>query len=290
MINVLITGKTSFIGGAVAARLNEFPDRYRVKTISLREDGWRTEGFKGWDCVLHAAGIAHVSPDPSLAVEYQRVNRDLTLEVARQAKADGVQQFIFLSSMIVYGDAPPAGVRRRIGPDTLPAPSNAYGQSKLDAEKGLQSLADAHFQVAVLRPPMVYGRGCKGNYNLLSRLARQMPFFPKFENERSILYVGNLAECVRLIVEDGGGGLYFPQEARTFSVCELVDAIARVHGRRMRFWKCLNPVVRLLGRRGLARRAFGDMAYDLQMSQRPAGYRRLDFETSIRETEGAAES
>lgn len=285
MIEVLITGRSGFIARAVEGRLAEFPEVYRAATVSVRGGEWRERGFAGCDAVVHTAGIAHVSPDPALADEYRRVNRDLTLEIARRARADGVKQFIFLSSMIVYGDAPPAGVRRIIQRDTPPNPANAYGQSKLDAERGLMALADDHFQVAILRPPMVYGRGCRGNYNALSRMARRLPVFPAFENRRSVLYVGNLAECIRLILEDGGGGLYFPQDEKIVSVPEMVDAIARVHGRRMRFLRCLNPWVRLLGRRGLARRAFGDMAYDPGMSAAPGNYRLYDLEASIRETE-----
>ena len=285
MISVRITGGSGFIAGAVRARLEAFPARYRVGCVSLRDGEWREAGFSGWDCVVHTAGIAHVKNDPALEGEYLRVNRDLTLEVARRAKADGARQFIFLSSVIVYGDPPPAGERFMIGPDTPPAPANAYGRSKLEAEEGLRALEDETFRVAVLRLPMVFGRGCKGNYNALSAMARKLPAFPRFENRRSVLYVENLAECLRLLIDGGAGGLYFPQDARAVSTAQIVAQIARVRGRRIALLRGLNPLVRLLGRRGMARRAFGDLVYDPAMSALPEGYRRFDFESSIRRTE-----
>ena len=285
MINVLITGGSGFIAGALLRRLEEFPGRYRAGGVSLRGGEWREKGFAGWDCVVHTAGIAHVLADPSMTDTYFRVNRDLTLEAARRAKADGVRQFVFLSSINVYGDPPPAGVRRVIGPDAPTAPASAYARSKLEAEQGLRELADADFRVAVLRPPMVYGRGCKGNYNALAALAMKAPAFPRFDNRRGAVYVENLAECIRLIVDGGEGGLFFPQDARVVSTAEIAAAIARAHGRKLPLLRGLNPAVRLLGRGGAARRAFGDMAYDTAMCLRPEGYRRFDFETSIRKTE-----
>jgi len=285
MINVLVTGRTSFIGNAVIDRLSEFPDSFSARRASVRDDAWRETGFKGIDAVLHAAGIAHIKPDPSLEAEYMRVNRDLAIEVAERAKADGVRHFIFLSSIIVYGDAAPAGKTKIIGPDTPAAPSGAYGRSKLEAEKGILALADENFRVSVIRPPMVYGKGCKGNYNTLSALARKMPVFPAFNNRRSVLYVGNLAECIRIILEKKLDGLFFPQEEKTVSTAELVSRIARAHGRKIHFLRCLNPLVKLAGQKGVVRRAFGDLAYDPGMSVLPGNYRIYDPDTSIRLTE-----
>lgn len=285
MLNIVITGSGSFIGNALRRRLEEFPQDYAAKMVSVRGDDWRAAGFAGMDCVVHAAGIAHVRSDPDMEGLYEAVNRDLTLEVARRARADGVRQFIFLSSMIVYGQASPAGRPWQIRADTPPAPVNAYARSKLEAEAGLRSLENERFRVAVVRPPMVYGKGCKGNYNALVRLADALPVFPALDNTRSVLYVENLAECLRLIIDSGQGGLFFPQDENTVSVREMARMIARARGKRLRFTRCLNPFVRLLGRRGIVRRAFGDMNYDLNMSRSPGDYRRFDTEAGIIRTE-----
>lgn len=285
MIDLLITGKSSFIGGAVRERLAEFPEKYRVETISVRGDEWKKTGFAGYDALLHAAGIAHISPDPSLEEAYYRINRDLTIEIAKRAKADGVKHFIFLSSMIVYGEASAAGTRARIHRDTPPAPANAYGKSKLEAEKGVLALEGEGFKVTIIRPCMVYGKGCKGNYNALAKLAKRFPVFPKFVNERSVLYAGNLAECVRLILDGGMGGIFYPQDEKIVSVAELVEMIAEAHGKRKLFLRCLNPLVKLMGGRGIVRRAFGDMAYDPDMSEAPGDYRRYTTKEAVCMTE-----
>jgi len=284
-MRVLITGKTGFIANAVIAHFARFPGDFDAACPSVRNDSSRKSGFGGYDAVIHTAGIAHVRPDPSLEGEYMRINRDLAIDIARQAKADGVRHFIFISSIIVYGDASPAGQQNIIGPDTPPAPTGAYGRSKLEAEKGILALQDATFTVSVIRPPMVYGKGCKGNYNMLARLARKMPFFPDFPNNRSVLYVGNLAECIRRILKDGSGGIFFPQDERITSTSDLVRRISQYHKKNIRFIRCLNPLVRLMGRRGIVRRAFGDMAYDPSMSIAPGNYRIYDPDASIRNTE-----
>lgn len=285
MPNLLITGAHSFIGGAVQARLAEDP-RFHVETVSLRGDGWRKMDLSRYDCVLHAAGIAHVSPDPSLAPRYEAVNHQLTASFAQRAKEAGVGQFIFLSSMIVFGEAAPAGVRARITLNTPAAPANAYGQSKLDAENDLRAMESDAFAVAILRPPMVYGPGCKGNYNTLVKLARKLPVFPEFHNDRSMIYVENLAELIRLIALRRDRGTFHPQDGEPKSVSDIVRAICAAHGKTMRFSRALAPLVRLIGRRGLARRAFGDMAYDPAMSAYPENYRIADFEEAVRRTEG----
>lgn len=288
MKRILITGKSSFVGGAIRDWLARFPGRYRVEQRSLRGDAWRREGFAGFDCVIHAAGIAHVQPRAGMDDDYFAVNRDLAVEAAQRAKADGVGQFILLSSLIVYGEAAPAGRHRMIDANTKPAPVNAYGQSKLEAEQGVNALAGEGFRVAVLRPPIIYGPGCKGNYNALSRFGRRLPAFPRFDNARSLLFVGNLAECVRRIIDGDMEGTFFPQDRAAMSVTDIVAAIARARGRRMVFTRLFNPLLRLAGRRGVVRRAFGDMAYDPALSARPEGYRLWDSETAIALTESGA--
>lgn len=287
MLKLLITGASSFIGNAVQEHLKDSAD-ITVTAVSVRGSDWRSMDFSGFDSILHAAGIAHISPDPSISEQYDAVNHRLTVELARKAKAEGVKQFIFLSSMIVFGEASPAGVRKTITPESKPAPVNAYGQSKLDAENALRALEDESFRVAILRPPMVYGPGCKGNYNALVKLARKLPVFPRFDNHRSMIYVENLAELIRLIVLRGDRGTFHPQDAADQSVTAIVQQICAAHQKRMRFTSIFNPLVRLAGRGGIVRRAFGDMVYAQSMSEYPENYRIIGFEEAVRRTEGGA--
>ena len=286
MPELLITGGHSFIGGAVRARMEEASPEFHCTAVSLRGDGWKAMDLSRYDAVLHCAGIAHVSPDPSLADAYRTVNFELTRDLAQKAKADGCSHFIFLSSMIVFGQAARAGERRLISPDTPPAPVNAYGQSKLDAENALRALEDDGFRAAILRPPMVYGDGCKGNYNALRSLARKLPIFPEYENRRSMLYVENLAELIAQIVLSGASGTFHPSDGQPRSVSDIVRQICLCHGKNMRFSRALAPLVTLAGGRGVVRRAFGDMDYDASMPDFPGNYRRFSFEEGIRRTEG----
>ena len=160
--------------------------------------------FSGYDSVFHVAGIAHIKETIKNRDLYFSVNRDLAYEVAKKAKEDGVRQFVFLSTMSVYGLN--TGI---IDNNTPEAPKNAYGRSKLEAEKLIRELEAANFQVAIIRPPMVYGKGAKGNYQRLSKFAQKSPIFPDYNNQRSMLYIDNLCEFVRLIIIHVSTGIFF---------------------------------------------------------------------------------
>ena len=102
MKHILITGANSFVGTSVEQWLAKEPEKYEVDTVDTINDKWREADFSKYDVVFHVAGIAHVDPKPEMAPLYYKVNRDLTVEIARHAKKQGVKQFIFMSSMIVY--------------------------------------------------------------------------------------------------------------------------------------------------------------------------------------------
>ena len=112
-------------------------------------------------------------------------------EVAKKAKKSGVKQFIYMSSMSVYGDSAPIGERKVVSKNDKLTPSNVYGDSKLQAEIKLDKLADKKFKVVLLRPPMIYGANCKGNYQTLRKIALKVPVFPKVKNSRSMIYIKN---------------------------------------------------------------------------------------------------
>jgi len=281
--SVLIAGEGSFIGTAVGKRLAEFPGGYSATAIDMRGDSWRAFDFAGFDSVVHVAGIAHVSPKPAMRALYEAVNRDLAIETAARAKGAGVRQFIFLSSGIVFGNAAPAGRDFEISPDTVPAPSNAYGQSKLDAENGIRALEGDSFHAAILRPMMVFGSGCRGNYTQLARFADRFPLFPDFPNRRGTVYIEHLAELIRLLIDRGCGGTFHAQDA-VVSTSDFVRAIARARGKNMAFPRCLNPLLRLFGRVGVVRRAFGGFCYREDMAC-GLPYQALSFAECVRRTE-----
>lgn len=244
--------------------LAKWPDKYQVRTISVRKDNWKAFDFKSYDSVFHVAGIAHNSSDPKLKDLYYSVNRDLTIEVAKKAKEDDVKQFIFMSSIIVYGEGEKG--KLHITAETKPNPKNFYGDSKLQAEKGIMLLADASFRVAVLRPPMIYGPGSKGNYPKLVSLAKKIPIFPNFTNKRSMLYINKLCEYIRNIIDCNEQGFFFPQDDKYVCTSNLVSKIAKENGRKIRFVKLFNPLIRFcVPRVELIQKLFGDLYYDEEM-------------------------
>lgn len=187
MKKVLITGANSYVGVNVEKWLAQWPDTYHVETIDMIDGNWRNKNFNGYDCIYHVAGIAH-SDNGKISVEkeklYRSVNTDLTLEVAKKAEKEGVKQFIFMSSAIIYGKSAPLGKTKKITKDTKPAPDNCYSDSKWQAELGLRNIG-GNMKICILRPPMIYGKGSKGNYPILAKLATKLPIFPKVNNCRS---------------------------------------------------------------------------------------------------------
>src|SRR5690625_2280212 len=284
MKKVLITGKNSYVGNNLERWLNQYPEKYMVDKISLRNESWKEHDFSIYDVVVHVAGIAHVSTDPEMEDLYYKVNRDLTIEVARKSKSEGVKQFIFLSSIIVYGDHPSEdGI---IDEHTVPKPSNFYGRSKLEAEEGIKSLETKVFKIVIIRPPMIYGKNSKGNYPKLATFARKSPIFPDFENKRSMIHIDNLCEFMRLMIDHEESGLFFPQNREYVQTSEMVRLIAEVHEKKIRLVKWFNPLIKLLRNRiGILNKVFGDLYFDKSMSTYKENYCYHSLTESIKESE-----
>ena len=258
MKKILITGAGSYIGQSFDRYLRQFPGAYQTETVDMVGGSWREKSFAGFDAVYHVAGIAHIKETAENAHLYYEVNRDLAVETARKAKADGVPQFVFLSSMSVYGMEEGCITR-----NTQPDPKSNYGKSKLQAEEGLEELKSENFRIAVLRPPMVYGDGCKGNYQSLVKFAKLLPFFPDYRNKRSMLHIDGLCEAVRKMIDSQGEGLYLPQDEDYVCTCKMVQGIARNMGKKMRLLKVLNPAVVLVKCcTTMGKKAFGDLYYE----------------------------
>lgn len=290
MKKILITGADSYIGTSIERYLAQWPQQYQVDTVDMVDGSWSERSFAGYDAVFHVAGIAH-SDTGNVSEErkalYYKVNTDLTVETAKKAKAEGVGQFIFMSSAIVYGDSAPIGQQKVITADTPLAPANFYGDSKVQAEKGILPLNDDDFHVVVLRPPMIYGPGSKGNYPVLSKLARKLPVFPKVANQRSMLYIGNLAEFVRLMIENREQGIFWPQNSEYSNTTVLVRLIANAQGKNILIVPGLGWALKLLGHAtGLVNKAFGSLSYDMELSRYREDYRKYSLAESIELTEG----
>ncbi len=285
MKRILITGATSYIGTSFERYIKEnYSTDFFVDTIDMIDGSWRKYDFSEYDAVFHVAGIAHAdtgNADEATKEKYYKVNTDLTIETAKKAKADGVRQFVFMSSIIVYGSK-----KEIITKDTVPCPDNFYGDSKLQADIRLDELNDDDFKVAIIRPPMVYGRNSKGNYAKLSRLAKKTFIFPKINNQRSMIYIGNLCEFIKLMIENAERGIFYPQNEDYVNVYRLVERIAQAKGKKLIGISWFNPVLRLLAKKiSLFNKVFGTVVYDKKLSEYKISYQVVDFEQSIKETE-----
>lgn len=289
MKNILITGAGSYVGEAVARYLTAWPESYRVESLDMRGDGWKTADFTPFDAVLHVAGLVHdpkTRDDPHQWQRYEAVNTRLAIETAQKAKASGVGQFLFMSTAGVYGLDGRVGEDVIIDRNTPLMPKNNYGLSKLKAEQGLIPLGDDRFKVVILRPPMIYGKGCKGNYVTLAKLAGKLPVFPKVDNRRSMLYIDNFAEFVRLLVENQEQGVFCPQNDQYTNTSAMVAEIARIRGKKLLLVPGLTWALKLMGRAtDLAEKAFGSWCYDRSLSSYKQNYCVKSLEESIRETE-----
>ena len=289
MKKILITGAGSYIGTSVEKYLAQWPDSYRVETLDMQDENWRNADFSGYDSVFHVAGIAHADTG-KISEErkhlYYRINTDLTVETAEKARCAGVKQFIFMSSAIVYGNSAPLGKSKHITRQTPVSPANCYGDSKVKAEEALLSMNSDDFRVVILRPPMIYGPGSKGNYPVLSKLARKLPVFPKVENRRSMLYIRNLADFVRLMIENREQGIFWPQNAEYANTTGLARQIAAAHGKKLITVPGVTWALKIMGcATELVNKAFGNLTYDQSISQYREDYRIVSFEDSIVETE-----
>lgn len=290
MKKILITGANSYIGMSFEKYINEnYPNDYIVDTVDMIDGSWREKDFSGYDSVFHVAGIAH-SDNGKISDEkaklYYAVNTALTVETSKKAKADGVKQFVFMSSAIVYGDSAPIGKRKVITRDTPVSPANCYGDSKVQAENGIRPLCDDSFSVVILRPPMIYGKGSKGNYPLLAKIAMKTPVFPYVKNERSMLYIENLCEFVRLMVENEEQGTFWPQNAEYSNTSELVKMIAEAHGKKVYLIKGLGWALKVMSHvTGLVNKAFGSLNYDMSLSEYEQDYKINTLADSISKTE-----
>jgi UDP-glucose 4-epimerase len=294
MKRILITGANSYVGTSFEKWMQQYPE-YEIDTIDMIDGSWHNKSFAGYHAILHVAGLAHAditNVSEKVKKKYYAVNCDMAIETARKAKADGVQQFIFMSSMSVYGESAPVGKKRIITAETPTSPANVYGGSKIQAEKGLLELSDENFKVVILRPPMVYGKGSKGNFPTLEKFAKTLPIFPAIKNERSMIFINNLCEFVQLAIQREISGIFYPQNEEYVVTCKMVEKIAAEHHKRIWVTPIFNWAIYLIsitpGKYGkLCNKAFGSFVYEKDLSEGPikiSEYQTVDFETSIRLT------
>ena len=275
MKRILITGAKSYIGESVKNYLMVNPELYKVEVKDTI--GWEPEAndFIGFDVVFNVAGIAHIKETDENRHLYYDINRDLAIKIAENAKKAGVRQFVLLSTMSVYGMT--VGKIYKTSPTN---PVNAYGKSKVEADEAIEQMVDDNFKFACLRPPMVYGKNCKGNYQKLRQFALKSPIFPDYKNERSMVYIGNLCSFVKEVIDQEMSGLFFPQNAEHVRTSDMVKLISACHGKKIWLIKAFNWIINIANF-SVIKKVFGSLTYEsVDMVN------TFDWETTIKLTEG----
>ena len=282
MNKILITGAGSYVGESVRRYILSTSSDFQIDAVDTMGDNWKKADYSQYDVVYHVAGIAHVNADPKMEALYYKVNRDLTIEVAKHAKAAGVKQFIFMSSQIVFHESQSLKTEV-LTAQTKENPNGFYGDSKLQAELGIKPLEDENFKVCILRPCMIYGPNAKGNFPRLAKLATKVPLFPEWHNKRSMLYIDNLAEFVKLAVIRELSGTFYPQNRELADTVEIIRFFAKAAGHKVWITRLMNPFV-WLGSFVLQpiNKMFATYYYAPEMSKMDFDYQLVSFEESLK--------
>lgn len=259
MKKILITGKGSYIGTHFKQYMEQWPDKYQVEELDMMDPAWKEHDFSSYDVVYHVAGLAHQKETDANKDLYQKVNCDLAIEVAKKAKQERVKQFVFMSSMSVYGLI---YSKESITLQTPCNPNTYYGKSKYNAEQILYKMSEACFKVCILRPPMVYGEDSPGNLTKLFHMVRKVHVFPTIINQRSSITVDCLVSFVKTYIDDSCTGIYLPQNDQYICTYEIVKEKMKKDQVAVLYLSIFNPFIRLLiGRNSLITKCFGDLVY-----------------------------
>lgn len=224
-MKILITGANSFIGKSYQQH-SHFD---KIEEVCLIKNKPTDIDLKNIDVVFHLAAIVHKKNSPDNL--YYEVNKDLAISMAKEAKQRGVKHFIFMSTLSVYGDYQGSPFNEF----SACKPVNAYGKSKLEAEKELKKLSDSNFCVSIFRTPLVYGEGVKANMLSLLKLINKFPILPLrgITNKRSFTAIENLCRYVDLIIEKKIEGVFIATDLQPLSTTELVKKIAKHLNKRI---------------------------------------------------------
>ena len=268
-MKVVITGANSYIGEHIQSYMESVDPQVEVFQLDVVEDTWRMYDFTGCDAVVHVAAIVH-RKDGVTREEYQRVNVELTAEIAEKAKAQGVGQFVFLSSMAVYGvEKSLSKTKSLISPKTELKPTSLYGESKYLAEQRLAELESESFRVAIVRPPNVYGPGCRGGYiSTYASIVTKLPAIPKaFTSVRqSVLYIDNLSRFIYLLILGQRRGVYTPQDEVSVSAVDIMSAISEGLSLNRKASAFLGLFIYPLFFLPLVKKGYGGVSYDQDSS------------------------
>ena len=267
--SIFLTGYTGFVGQRFLPYNTE---RYDIKPLSLKNEKISIIDFKGIDSIVHLAGKAHQMQKIDDQI-YFDVNYTLTKELADAAKAAGVKHFIFISTIKVFGEHQQSVLTEKS--PCLPQ-NDPYGESKLKAEKYLQSIEDDNFIVSIIRPPLIYGPGVKGNLIRFLELGNK-PYplpFKNLKNRRTMVFLDNFIELINRIIDTKQSGIFLASDESPISTEKLISEIRLNLGKKPNLFETPDYMKKMLGfvKPEFALRLFGSLEMDTSDS-----FKRLDF-------------
>ena len=272
MKKVLIIGKNSYIAKKFMSYISNRKDaKIEVEGVSASNGEWRETSFKGYDSILFLAGKVHQKETSENKMEYDEINYKLAISAAKKAQNAGVKQFIYMSTAAVYGYGGQERGNVIIDENTPLVPKTAYGISKRKAEIALLQLEEKYnreMRVCIVRPPMVYGDNCPGNFMRLWKVALKVPVFPLIHNERSMIAIDNLCEFLHQMITKEKRGIYHPQDKEYVETSKLVGYMRKQEGKGILYVKMFNPILRVLVKKiGVVEKIFGDYKYKKEISE-----------------------
>lgn len=269
MKKILITGANSYIGTNFQKFISHWPAEYLIDTLDMKDDLWKKMKFTPYDVIFHVAGIVHEKENPSMEGLYFKINRDLVEEVSIKAKNEGVKQFIFMSSLSIYGINGSINEKNIITDYTIPKPNTYYGKSKKMAEQLLKNLSSASFKIVILRPPMIYGDDCPGNYTLLLKLSKFIPIFPKVNSLRSMLDIERLVKYIKNLIDGDANGTFYPCDEKDTNISELYREMRCSHNKSVILSIFLgNFLMKFFSDVKLVKKIFGNLQLDDELRRR----------------------
>lgn len=271
---LMITGASGFIGSNFIER---YKDKYNIIPVDLLKIKPEEIDFRGVDTVLHLAALVHQMKGAPRE-KYFEVNTELTRRVAEEAKKQGVRHFVFYSTVKVYGyDGDLYNHNIILNEESECKPMNdPYGESKWEAEKILRRLEDDNFKIGIIRPPMVYGKGVKGNMESLIKLVKMLPILPfnYDKNRRSLVNIENLMYLTALVIDKEASGVFLPLDEKNISLKEIVEGIEKAYNLKRINIPMIQPVFWLLTKLkpNIMVRLFGTLQFDNQLTKEKLGY------------------
>lgn len=219
-MKILITGSNGYLGSSF---INQYSDKYNFEKFSLLNQKLEDINFDNIDIVLHCAALVHQKVELSYE-KYHKINVEYPVKLAKLAKENGVKQFVFISTIAVYGED-----EEKLDENTIYNPITPYGKSKLEAEKELLKLNDDSFIVSIIRPPMIYGKNAPGNIDSLVKLVKKLPIIPlgKIENKRSFISIQNLCYLVDEVITQQKAGIFLASDNEPLSTSRFIELIAK---------------------------------------------------------------